>query len=143
MGPGHREGLKRLQVIRLQEMSSRDLEAVILHFVLEGIARRTSSLRCSEQSTRAGLPEGVASGWHAHQQRVLARVLHAVLLEFGGRLGDLDPLHAGLELELLHHALQGAHAGPGRHGGGAGLRRRLSGAGPGRELRAGRRPGAG
>lgn len=29
----------------------------------------------------------------------------------------LDPLHAGLQLELLHQALQGAHAGPGRHGG--------------------------
>lgn len=29
----------------------------------------------------------------------------------------LDPLHAGLQLQLLHQALQGAHAGPGRHGG--------------------------
>lgn len=36
-----------------------------------------------------------------------------------GRAGPhLDPVHGRLELELLHQALQGAHAGPGRHGGG-------------------------
>lgn len=28
----------------------------------------------------------------------------------------LDSFHAGLQLELLHQALQGAHAGPGGHG---------------------------
>lgn len=40
----------------------------------------------------------------------------------------LDPLHAGLQLELLHQALQGAHAGPGGHGDeGCARRARLGG----------------
>lgn len=43
-------------------------------------------------------------------------------------VAHLDPLHAGLQLELLHQALQGAHARPGRHGGeGCAQRARLGG----------------
>lgn len=43
---------------------------------------------------------------------------HAVLLKLCGSLEDLDLLQSCFELELLHQALQGAHTGPGRHGGG-------------------------
>lgn len=60
------------------------------------------------------------------------------------RQPHLDPLHAGLQLELLHQALQGAHAGPGRHGGGLGYER--TGGRPAGRREAGRRgtaPGRG
>lgn len=69
----------------------------------------------SEKGTRSGLSEWITSSWHSNQQSIFTGILHAVLLELCCCLGNLDPLHTGLQLQLLHQSLHSAQVRVWRH----------------------------
>ena len=122
-GPGHRKGpVKYLEVMWLekcfleiwgQAFISLCLKAFFSQLLLYSLQSKAQDLDSRKGLLPAGTPTSRAS----------LQAFCMVLLKLRGRLRDLDPLHAGLQLELLHQAQQGAHAGPGRHGSGLGSER--------------------